>query len=516
MAALVLHQSLVHTHVPLSQFDKIWTQNKYVGLYSASESYKLYLARGGQPKPIEARVKIDGVLLSLQQPALYMDGRVLVPVRGVFEKLGATIQWVQLTNTVIAKKDDTTVELKVGSKTAKVNGEAKTLDVAPIIVNNTTLIPLRFVSEALGAQIGWHHETLTALITSPAEKDGTPPEKPVVNPVTDITLSVTGGSEANVTVAVKKDGTLLGQSKAGADGRFSVDIPAQKAETVLTITATDAAGNTSTAVPVTVTYTSNFTDTIGHWAQQQIAYLKDQNITGGLSDGSFGVNRQISRSESAALLVRALKLDTANMTDPNFEDVTKDHYYYKSIAAVYTQDIMEGMPGNRFYPDKTLTRAEMAAILVNAFDLKKKNDVSWPDVKKDHWANEAITILSSNDLIEGYPDGTFRPDTPIKRAEFAALLVRVLTMEPQQEEMPSEEPADAKEQTEESNTGSEESAEPVIGEQPAESESAELSDEPASNETSETTIDSQDENEEAVTENENIEQTNHSSEPNNN
>nr|WP_251025712.1 M14 family zinc carboxypeptidase [Bacillus sp. ISL-47] len=524
-----------NTHVPVSQFDTIWGQNKYVGLYSASESYKLYLARGGQPKPVEARVKIDGVLLSLQQPALYMDGRVLVPVRGVFEKLGATIQWEQSTNTIIARKDDTTVELRVGSKTAKVNGEAKTLDVAPIIVNNTTLIPLRFVSEALGAQIGWHQESLTALISSPAEKDVTPPEKPVVNPVTDITSSVKGASEANALVTVKKDGTLLGQSKAGADGRFSVDIPVQKSESVLTITATDAAGNTSPAVSVTVTYTSNFTDTVGHWAQQQIAYLKDQNITGGLSDGSFGVNRQISRSESAALLVRALKLDSANVTDPNFDDVTKDHYYYKSIAAVYTHDIMQGMPGNRFNPDKTLTRAEMAAILVNAFDLKKKESAAWPDVKKDHWAYDAITILSSNELIEGYPDGTFRPDTSINRAEFAALLVRVLTMDPQQAETLNEEPAETNEQIKEGNPSTEE--QPEEGNTPSEVQAAEHASEESntsaeaqstkpvpeeqteksgSDEQSEAIPDTQTENGEAISEDEISEQSSNSSELNHN
>src|SRR5690606_15816091 len=142
----------------------------------------------------------------------------------------------------------------------------------------------------------------------------------------------------------------------------------------------------------------NFTDTVGHWAEDQIGYLKGQKITGGLPDGSFGDNNHISRAKTAALLVRALKLDTEVNQDLNFPDVSKNHYFYKSIAAVSSNGIMQGTPNGKFNPDKTLTRAEMASLLVNAFGLENKGEVTFPDVSKGHWAYEDISILASNSL----------------------------------------------------------------------------------------------------------------------
>lgn len=172
-----------NTHVPLSQYSKIWNQNKYIGLQKASESYQLYLARGGKPKLKEVNVNIDGQNITFDQPALSIDDRTVVPIRGVFELLGANVEWVSSTNTIIARKGPITIELKEGSKSAKINGVVKMLDVAPQVINNRTLIPLRFVSEALGASVSWDQATSTALITSPPETV-TPSVHPTVNDVT--------------------------------------------------------------------------------------------------------------------------------------------------------------------------------------------------------------------------------------------------------------------------------------------------------------------------------------------
>lgn len=433
-----------NTHVPLSQFDKIWSQNKYIGLYTASEGYKLYLTRGGKPKPKEVNVKIDGKLIAFDQPALYIDGRTMVPVRGVFEKLGASVNWSQATNTITARKGTTIVELKIGSKTAKVNGISKTLDVAPLVLNNRTLIPLRFISEALGAKVGWDQAAFTALITSPPA-DSTPPEVPAVNPVSDVTLTVTGKSELNSTVVVKKEKAILGEAKTNDAGQFKIKIPAQPANTILNVTSTDMAGNVSKPAQIKVTYTSMFIDTVGHWAEKPIGYLKDRKITNGYPDGTFGVAKNISRAEAAAFLVRSMGLNTENLPDPKFPDVNQNHQFYKQIAAVYHNGIMQGTPDGRFNPEKTLTRAEMAMLLVNAFDLASRGNESFPDVKQSHWAYEAISILASNGFAGGYPDGTYRPDLPIQRAEFAALLARVLQAPPAEEEVATTKVKDEKE-----------------------------------------------------------------------
>lgn len=112
-------------------------------------------------------VQVNGqpVLFPVQQPE-YMNGRVMVPLRGVFEKLGAFVTWHPETDTVQAVKGDTDVRVRIGSHIAEVNGSQKQLDVAPILVNGTTLVPLRFLSESLGAQVDWSNQTrLVTIVT---------------------------------------------------------------------------------------------------------------------------------------------------------------------------------------------------------------------------------------------------------------------------------------------------------------------------------------------------------------
>ncbi|WP_408008445.1 stalk domain-containing protein [Pseudalkalibacillus sp. A8] len=164
-------------HLPISEFKPTWQENKAVPLYAAQESYKLYYAKH-KNDPIEVTVKIDGETQNFDQPAILENYRTLVPLRGVFEKLGANVYWTQSTQTVRVTKDDTEVTLKIGSKTAAVNGEKVTLDVAPKLVNYRTMVPLRFVTEALGARVTWDSKTLTASIHTVKEEEPETPENP--------------------------------------------------------------------------------------------------------------------------------------------------------------------------------------------------------------------------------------------------------------------------------------------------------------------------------------------------
>lgn len=103
---------------------------------------------------IEVTVDGDRVNFYNAQPQM-SQGRVLVPLRGVFEKLGAQVLWHPADRMVTATAANTDVRLRIGSTTAIVNGQTRTLDVAPTLVNGTTLVPLRFLSESLGAEVNW-------------------------------------------------------------------------------------------------------------------------------------------------------------------------------------------------------------------------------------------------------------------------------------------------------------------------------------------------------------------------
>src|SRR3989304_3420642 len=101
------------------------------------------------------QVVVDGRVVLFDQPPRNVGGRVLVPLRGVFERLGAFVQWEPRARTVIAGRPGTQVVLVIGNPRAAVNGRPVSLDVPPLIIGGRTLVPLRFVSQALGARVGW-------------------------------------------------------------------------------------------------------------------------------------------------------------------------------------------------------------------------------------------------------------------------------------------------------------------------------------------------------------------------
>lgn len=110
-------------------------------------------------------VKLNGAELDFDVPAQIVNGRTLVPLRAIFEGLGAVVEWEDATQTVTAVKGDTTVTLQIGSKSLNVNGAVKTLDVPPQLINSRTLVPARAVAESFGAQVDWDNANRTVLIT---------------------------------------------------------------------------------------------------------------------------------------------------------------------------------------------------------------------------------------------------------------------------------------------------------------------------------------------------------------
>ncbi len=110
-------------------------------------------------------VFINGEWLGFEQPPKIEYGTTLVPMRAIFEELGANVTWNQKTKGISASKGSTKISLTLNQKTAKVNGKTVTLTVPPKAINGHTLVPLRFVSEALGADVKWDGSTETIFIT---------------------------------------------------------------------------------------------------------------------------------------------------------------------------------------------------------------------------------------------------------------------------------------------------------------------------------------------------------------
>ena len=110
-------------------------------------------------------VIINGKPLALEQPPIIENGRTLVPLRAIFEALGAEVDWNPETQTVTAGKGGTTVMLTIGSNTLIKNGQQISLDVPARIVGGRTLVPVRAVAESFDAEVEWDASTRTVNIT---------------------------------------------------------------------------------------------------------------------------------------------------------------------------------------------------------------------------------------------------------------------------------------------------------------------------------------------------------------
>jgi hypothetical protein len=110
-------------------------------------------------------VTVDGKALAFDVPPRNLNGRIVVPLRAIFEAMGADIDWDEAEQTVTATKGDTVVTLAIGEATATVNGEAVQLDQPGILQNGRTLAPLRFVAETFGGSVYWDGDAQTAAIT---------------------------------------------------------------------------------------------------------------------------------------------------------------------------------------------------------------------------------------------------------------------------------------------------------------------------------------------------------------
>jgi len=120
----------------------------------------LPLAEGTTP----IRVTINGVPLVMDVAPTIQNGRTLVPMRAIFETLGASVHWDDATSVIRAYRREDAIVLQLGNRTAWVNGPSRQLDVAPVAIAGRTMVPLRFVAEALGAQVEWIDATRTVTV----------------------------------------------------------------------------------------------------------------------------------------------------------------------------------------------------------------------------------------------------------------------------------------------------------------------------------------------------------------
>lgn len=133
------------------------------------------------PATNEIKVLLNGTPVTFDQAPIIEAGRTLVPMRAIFEAMGATVEWEQATQTVTGTKGDIIIKMTIGNPVMTVNGKAITLDVAPKVLNGRTLVPVRAVAESFDADVKWDGTTQTVIITTAGTGDSV--GAPIVTPV---------------------------------------------------------------------------------------------------------------------------------------------------------------------------------------------------------------------------------------------------------------------------------------------------------------------------------------------
>ncbi|NLP14713.1 MAG: cell surface protein [Clostridium sp.] len=158
----------------------------------------------------------------------------------------------------------------------------------------------------------------------------------------------------------------------------------------------------------------------------------------GYPDGSFKPEKKITRAEAAVIFANLLGANENTKitgTIPTYTDLDKDHWATWAIQYVSSKQLFSGYPDGSFKPNRNITRAEFSTVVFKLLKAAKSlKDEEIKDNKfKDtegHWARQNIEQLAALGYINGYPDGTFMPDYNIKRAESVALINRALQRGP--------------------------------------------------------------------------------------
>jgi len=169
----------------------------------------------------------------------------------------------------------------------------------------------------------------------------------------------------------------------------------------------------------------SFLDINNHWSKEYIEEAKDKNLINGYPDGTFRPENKVTREEFASLLVRALKLE--KYSDTTFEDII-DRWSTENISTAAYYKIIKGYDENKFGPEDFITREQMAVMIARALVLEESSvDIELNDIQNaSSWAKNSIISVVNEGLVEGYPDGSFKPMNNLTRAEAVKVIYSIM------------------------------------------------------------------------------------------
>lgn len=172
--------------------------------------------------------------------------------------------------------------------------------------------------------------------------------------------------------------------------------------------------------------TKGFTDVkSGIWYEEEVNYLSQLGIITGYPDGTFQPQTFITRAEAVTMLGRAINLIDKQSTTV-FPDVPIDHYASGYIYNASANEIVKGFPDQTFKPDSYIKRGDVAVILQRSYKYPQVSSNYFLDNISGKYYFSAINSLRDKSITNGYPNGTFRPELKISRAEFGMMLAKAI------------------------------------------------------------------------------------------
>lgn len=257
------------------------------------------------------------------------------------------------------------------------------------------------------------------------------------------------GTQVGYTIRYLKEGTgealLPAYSGTGVAGNsLTVTAPAIDGYTALAPTSYTITLNADAAKNIITFYYREATSTIPAGEPAKEPFNKNANprqlnrddhfaYIKGYPDGTVRPEASLTRAEAAAILYRVMEkscVERFHAESSSFRDVPDGKWYTTYVATLEKAGVIVDSKDNNFRPNDAITRAELASMLAQ-FANVTGGTTSFSDVPATHWAADYIAAAVRSGWIQGYPDGTFRPEQTIKRAEMTAMVNRALGRDPQ-------------------------------------------------------------------------------------
>ena len=274
-------------------------------------------------------------------------------------------------------------------------------------------------------------------------------EPPIVNPVKEGDKKITGKGEPGAEIIVEFPDEVTETALVDEDGNWSIAVPdevALKHGDEIKVVQTEDGKKPSQPVIITVdprarqnrSDGTRYSD-IDEW-DIPLMYLEKgehRKYIVGYTDKTVRADSSITRAEVAMIFYRLLQEDyQGGSTRPSFKDVSNGAWYGQAVGTLAQLGILQGYEDGTFRPNAPITRAEFAVVAARFDELEYVSDIAFTDVTAAHWAIESIQSAYAKGWVNGYADGQFRPEQNITRAEVTKIIDTMLSRLP--EELPED------------------------------------------------------------------------------